>query len=316
MRLCELFERCPFDAIVPHLLRIYPEHETQLPYYREAYDILRHTPPRETDEMIWVGWCDADVEFGGERYLHIGHCEGDYWERNLGKQFAIDDDVTISDEELAAHCLWSLTYYGYTPPGDRSYSDSKPRNRYDLLAERLERKRFENYARRKDKTDGNTLSLKELDERICRKKRRNRSKRMRDHRQKYRIARLKRMGCAEHTIMRILDRTDVFSRVQLSYLFDAEHVCETVYRSHAYGKRQRLYYLLETVTRYVIDKGGPYALALVILSVDPAHPLEEEEIAVFRQIIATLPAETDICWTIGTKEGLGEEAELMMIKNR
>ncbi len=126
MKLSELFERCPFDAIVPHLLRIYPEHETQLPYYREAYDILRHMLPRETDEMIWVGWCEDDVEFGVERYLYIGHCEGDYWDRNLGKQLAIDDDVTISDEELAAHCLWSLTYYGYTPPGDHSSFDHGP----------------------------------------------------------------------------------------------------------------------------------------------------------------------------------------------
>ncbi len=181
----------------------------------------------------------------------------------------------------------------------------------------MEHKQFENYIRRKNITEGDIIShIKEIDEGIRREKRRNRPKRMRDHRQQRRIDELRRMGCAENTIMRILDRTDAFSRVQLSYLFDTEFVCETIYRSRAYDKRRRLPYLLETVTRYAVDEGGPYTLVLVILSVESAHPLEEEEAAVFRQIIATLPAGTDICWTVGKKEGLGEEAELMMIKSR
>lgn len=312
MKLCELFERCAFDAIVPHLLRIDPEHELQLPYYREAYDILRHTPPRETDETIPVEWCDDDVAFGGERYLHIGNCEGDYWDCNLGKRLAVAGDVALPDEELAAHCLWSLTFYGYTPD-DRDYFDREPRNRYELLADRLENKRIENYARQKHVR---ALSMEEWAEVHRREKRRNRPKRMRDHRQKRRIDELKRMGCAEHTITQILDRTDAFSREQLSYLFDTEWGSETVYRSRAYDKRQRLPYLLETVTRYAVDKNGPYSLVLAILSVDKTHPLEEEEAAVFRQIIASLPDGADICRTVGTRDGLGEEAELMLIKSR
>jgi len=312
MKLCELFERCAFDAIVPHLLRIYPEHGTQLPYYREAYDILRHTPPRETDETIPIEWCDDDVAFGGERYIHIGNCEGDYWDSNLGKRLAVAGDVALSDEELAAHCLWSLTFYGYTPD-DRDYFDRKPRNRYERLADRLENRRFENYARQKHVR---ALPMEEWAEFQRREKRRNRPKRMRDHRQKRRIDELKRMGRAEHTITQILARTDAFSREQLSYLFDAELVSETVYRSRAYDKRQRLPYLLETVTRYAVDRHATYTLILAILCVDKTHPLEEDEFAVFRQIIASLPAGTDICWAVSEKDDLGDEAELMLIKSR
>lgn len=158
MKLCELFERCAFDAIVPHLLRIYPEHETQLPYYREAYDILRHTQPRETDETIPVEWCDDDVVFGGERYLHIGNCEGDFWNSNLGKRLALAGDVSISDEEMAARCLWSLTSYGFTPDG-RGYFDREPHNLYEWLADRLENRQFENYVRRKNKTIASRAAL-------------------------------------------------------------------------------------------------------------------------------------------------------------
>lgn len=277
---------------------------------------MRHTPPREIDETIPVEWCDDDAEFGGERYIHIGNCEGDYWNCNLGKQLAIDNDVMISYEELAARCLWSLTFYGFTPD-DRDHFDREPRNLYEWLADRLENKRFENYARQKNKTIASraALSIEEWKVFHRREKRRNRPKRMRDHRQKRRIETLKRMGCAEHTIEQILDRTEAFNREQLSYLFDTEQVCERIYRSRAYDKQQRLPYLLETVTRYATDIHDPYTLIVAILSVDPAHSLEEEA-AVFRQIIATLPAGVDICWTVGTKDGLGEEAELMMIKSR
>jgi len=226
-------------------------------------------------------------------------------------------DVALSDEELAAHCLWSLTFYGFTPDG-RGYFDREPRNFYEWLADRLENRQFENYARRKNKTIASraALTIEEWAEYHRREKRRNRPKRMRDHRQKRRIDKLKRMGCVEHTITQILARTDAFSREQLSDLFDTERGSETIYRSRAYDKRQRLPYLLETVTRYAVDKHGPYTRIIVILSVDKTHSLEEKEAAVFRQIIASLPAGVDICTAIGTKDGLGCEAELMMIKSR
>ena len=42
MKLHELLERTPFDAIAPHIVRIFPEQTSQLPHYKEVYDILLH----------------------------------------------------------------------------------------------------------------------------------------------------------------------------------------------------------------------------------------------------------------------------------
>ena len=115
MKLKELLARCDFDSIVPHLLRIYPRHATQLPWYKEAYDILRHTESVDNDGTIRIACCNDDVKYGGEPYIHINNCEGQSWEGCLGAQLDVADDVHIADAELAARCLWSLTFYGFRP---------------------------------------------------------------------------------------------------------------------------------------------------------------------------------------------------------
>ena len=124
MRLKELLCGCDFDDIVPHILRIYPEHKTQLPY-----DILCHMEYAGNNGIISVEWVKDNIE--GDSYIHIGNCEGDFGESNLGKQLKIADDVNTSNAELAARCLWSLTFYGFRP-NECDYFDfyKAPRNPY------------------------------------------------------------------------------------------------------------------------------------------------------------------------------------------
>ena len=73
MLLGELFGRCAFEEIVPHILREYPEHESQLPYYKEAFDILLHMEYAENGAAIPVEWVQEKDE---EPYIYIGDCEG------------------------------------------------------------------------------------------------------------------------------------------------------------------------------------------------------------------------------------------------
>ena len=147
MKLKELLARCDFDSIVPHLLRIYPRHATQLPWYKEAYDILRHTESVDNDGTIRIAWCNDDVKYGGEPYIHINNCEGQSWEGCLGAQLDVADDVHIADAELAARCLWSLTFYGFRPD-ECDYFDCyrAPRNPYEEQAKRLEDAQFRTHS--------------------------------------------------------------------------------------------------------------------------------------------------------------------------
>lgn len=134
MRLRELLCACDFDDIVPHILRVYPEHASQIPWYREAYDILCHMKYKENDGTISVEWVNCTDE---EPYIQIGNGEGDLWESNLGKHLEIADNVHVSHVELAARCLWSITFYGYSP-NDCGYWGHAPRNRYEEQAALLE----------------------------------------------------------------------------------------------------------------------------------------------------------------------------------
>ena len=104
-----------FEQIVPHIVRVFPEQKSQIPYYKEAFDILRHMEYAENGETIPVEWVREEDE---EPYIHIDNCEGDYWESNLGKRLEIATDVQLSDAELAARCLWSLTFYQFSPDDD------------------------------------------------------------------------------------------------------------------------------------------------------------------------------------------------------
>ena len=64
---------------------------------------------RINKEVISVEWDDEQLY--ETHPIRIGNCEGDSWENNLGKRIVIADSIKISREELAAHCLWSTTFF-------------------------------------------------------------------------------------------------------------------------------------------------------------------------------------------------------------
>ncbi|HUN14779.1 MAG TPA: hypothetical protein PKZ47_07100 [Alistipes sp.] len=37
------------------------------------------------------------------------------WPLNLGKEIVLDEGVELSDAEIAARCLFHITFYGFTP---------------------------------------------------------------------------------------------------------------------------------------------------------------------------------------------------------
>ncbi len=319
MKLKELLQKVPFDNIVPHIIAFEPKHTTQIPYYKEAYDILLHTEAAETEERIIAEWVRDEEELCGEApYIFIGNCEGDYWTTNLGKEIVLGEDVELSDEELAGRCLWSLTFYGCRP-GDK-YFDGEPRNRYQDEADKLSNKRFDNYARTKNglSPKSNTpyaLSWEEWDIYNRRKRHRNRMKRMRDHRQDMRIEKLERMAKVERAVQRILSATDTIKREQITYLFDTQLIQEQDPHSRVYDRTRRMDYLWEILTKYTTPDDMPYTRTIVVLTTTPDCPLTEAEHAVFGRIVALFAEKTEVLSAVGTKEELGEEAELFIVKS-
>lgn len=318
MKLKELLQKVSFDDIVPHIIAFEPEHVTQIPYYKEAYDILMHTEAAETDEQITVEWVrDEDELCGEEPYVHIGNCEGDLWTTNLGKEIVLGEGVELSAAELAGRCMWSLTFYGYRPEDD--YFSREPHNRYQDAADRLSHKQLYNYVRTSNgaslKNRSSYLPLEEWGVYLRRIRHRNRMKRMRDHRQDIRIAELERMAKVERAIQQILSSTDSIQREQLTYLFDTRLILEHDLYSRSYDRMRRMEYLWENLAKYTAPDDRPYTRTIVVLSTSPDCPLTDTERAMFDRIVARLAEKTEVLPAIGTKDGLGEEAETFIVKS-
>lgn len=50
-----------------------------------------------------------------EMYLYEDDFESDYWPTNLGKEIVLGENVGLSDEEIAARCMFHITIYGFSP---------------------------------------------------------------------------------------------------------------------------------------------------------------------------------------------------------
>lgn len=239
-----------------------------------------------------------------------------YIERHLPER----PETKLADDDWVDAYLRRLydTLQNGSHPDKSDYFDCyrTPRNPYEEQTKRLEDSQFRNYAR---KLPGrfHALSTEEWKIYHHRQSRRNRPKRMRDHRQELRIKQLKRMGCVENTIRQILARTTEISREQLAYLPGTQLVHEPDYHSRAYDPSQRMAYLHEILARYatVDENRDRYTRIVAVLSVTPEYPLQPDEREAFRRLVALLPSHAQVLSATGTRSDLGVEAELLLVES-
>ena len=41
--------------------------------------------------------------------------DGDFWEKELAKELVLSKNATLNKEEIAAHCIYDITFYGFSP---------------------------------------------------------------------------------------------------------------------------------------------------------------------------------------------------------
>ena len=115
MTLKELLIQVGFDELLPHLKKREPKHLDNMYAFREAYDILQSMKPdTEFKGEIHVEWSGRVFECE-EKWIRVGPMHDSSWEEDLAKEIVIADDVHLSPAELAMHCLWEITYWGFSP---------------------------------------------------------------------------------------------------------------------------------------------------------------------------------------------------------
>ena len=115
MTIRELMRRCTIEEIMPHIAAFQYKQLAMRPYYREARDILLNIEAEDTYEGIPVTNND------GRPWVMM--CEGNPWRSLVDSPLEIDEDVHCTDAQLAAQCLWHLTFYRFAPDAPSPFDD-------------------------------------------------------------------------------------------------------------------------------------------------------------------------------------------------
>ena len=355
MTLKELLNRCDFKDIAPHFKRFYPEQATVMYRFKEAFDVLRHLEPKlnpdyPSYQAIKLTRCYNDdnekIDDNGDYYIHAT-CGGDFWVSDLAKEIVVADDLSLTDAEIAAHCLWEMTFFGnpynvdeHEKKRSRLLGETDTSNPYTVAAEKLDNKLRSNYLPKqyKEAVEG-TISItseewlkqkKEMGEKRWKNYRsakylpkdiepqtcRNRPKRMRDHRMEKRIKKLERMAKVEDAIRRLTANTKSFKREELKYIFDTAQITENRYQSRVYDINQRTDYLIELFENYVLEDFSKFTHFLLMFRTSSEYPLTQEETEVLQKFfIEFLPTNVNIRFGYGNDENLDTEIYLMLLGN-
>ncbi|MBR6992379.1 MAG: hypothetical protein IKH97_09200 [Bacteroidales bacterium] len=139
MTIREILSRCSFDEIMLWIGRIDPRQLKMRPFYREARDILLHTHSKNS-----YGEIDVTKNHWGDGPW-VMMCEGNPWESLIDSELVLEEGVKCTDAQLAAQCLWHLTFYYFVPEEkDRVFAEDESqimtrRQRVRKLIDEVER---------------------------------------------------------------------------------------------------------------------------------------------------------------------------------
>lgn len=301
MTLKELLTQVGFDELLPYLEKHEPEHLDNLYAFREAYDILRNMKPANNFEgKIFVEWHGGEWE-DEEKWIGVSPMHDCTWEEDLAKEIVVADDVHISQIELAMHCLWEITYWGFSPDEreetwQRKFGPKVLNNKYEIALDKLEESIWKHQTPRRLRSRGRQ------GERCVRVEfpikwnfdRKNRSKRKREYRQDKREEYLRKMATRENLVRTLSAEGSSFRRNEVEFLLHVQYGRQYDYRSVTSNIENRLDYIFESMTRYQQVDLSRYNSAVIFLQFPLGKPLDELSLTSFKQRIREWLGYTDI----------------------
>ena len=317
MKLKELFDKYTFDEILPYLKAIEPERGDSMYQFREALDLLKHMEPSKEDcGEVHIEW--SQDEYDEDKYISVHPLEGVCWDVGLAKEVVVAADLHLDERDVAAHCLWSITFWGFEDepdPEDGSRFDYPPkqRNKYDEALYKLQLSHWKHTTPRRYRWKEHPLSV---DYNYWKKNRsgKNRSKRKRDYRVECREKYLEMHSQREEFIKKLV-HSGAFQREDVEYLHQVESGQYYPYVSRTWDESKRIGYILESINKYQDVDFSPYNDAIICLRASSEYPVSEDE---KNRLLAGLPTslkKLPIKIGIGIKETLKQEVEMMLFLN-
>ena len=315
MKLKELFEKYTFDEILPYLKAREPERGDSMYQFREALDLLKHMEPSKEDcGEVHIEW--SQDEYDEDKYISVHPLEGVRWDVGLAKEVVVAEDVYLDEKDVAAHCLWSITFWGFgdePDPEDGWPFDypRKQRNKYDKALYKLQLSHWKHTTPRRYRWKGHPLCT-DID--YHERENKNRSKRKRDYRVECRKNYLRMHSQRENFILK-LTHCGAFQREEVAYLHQVDEGQFYPYTSRTWDTSKRIDYILESINKYQDLDFSLYNDAIICLRASSEYPVTEAE---KEKLLAGLPESLKampIKIGLGTKESMKQEVEMMLFLN-
>lgn len=315
MKLKELFDKYTFDEILPYLKAIEPERGDSMYQFREALDLLKHMEPSKEDcGEVRIEW--SQDEYDEDKYISVHPLEGVCWNVGLAKEVVVANDLQLDKKDVAAHCLWSITFWGFGDEPDPEDGGPfayhrKQRNKYDEALYIIQLSHWKHTTPRKYRWKGHPLCT-DID--YHERENKNRSKRKRDYRVECRKNYLKKHSQRENFILK-LTRCGAFQREDVEYLHEVDEGQFFPYDSRTWDASKRINYILESINKYQDVDFSPYNDAIICLRASSEYPVTEAE---KEKLLAGLPESLKampIRIGLGTKESMKQEVEMMLFLN-
>ncbi len=318
MKLKELFDKYTFDDILPYLKAIEPERGDSMYQFREALDLLKHMEPsKEECGKVRIKWYKD--EYDTEGYISVDNLEGVCWDTGLAKEVVVSEKLHLDEKDVAAHCLWSITFWGFEDepdPEDGAPFDYPPkrRNKYDEALYKLQLSNWKHTTPRRYRDKHHPLCTDAeycIGRWSCSK---NRSKRKRDYRVECRKKFLEKHSQREEFIKKLV-HSGSFQREAVEYLHQVESGQYYPYVSRTWDESKRIDYILESIKKYQDVDFSPYNDVIICLRASSEYPVTEAE---KEKLLAGLPEflkAMSIKIGLGTKESLKQEVEMMLFLN-
>ena len=301
MTLKELLTQVSFDELLPSLKKHEQDHLDDIYSFREAHDLLQDMEPdKDFKGEAHVEWSGGEYE-GEQKWIGVYHLDDNTWEKELAKEIVVADDVHLSLAELAMHCLWEITYWGFSPAEisrgwQKRLGHKRPVNPYEVALDKLEESIWRHQTPRR-------LRCKGPDGERCTRvefplkwgdNRKNRSKRKREYRQDKREEYLRKMAARENLVQMLSAEGSSFTRNDVCFLLDIAYGIRYDYRSVTPSGGPRTTYVLESMTRYQQLYLAKYDCAVVSVRHSSRYPLDATELEAFRRDVATHLGYADI----------------------
>ncbi len=323
MTLKELVMMVDFDSLRPHLEKFEPEHLDNIYAFREAYDILRRMNPiKNGQHEIHVSWSGGEME-GEEKWISVHPMHEVSWEEDLDADIVVADDVHLTDEELAMHCLWEITYWGFSPEEqletfERKFNHHKPVNKCEVALDKLEESIWKHQTPRRLRSKGKDgrRYVTWINARDFFNNRMNRSKRKREYRQDKREEYLRKMAARENLVRMLSAEGSSFRRNDVDFLLNVQYGRQYDYRSVTQNSDSRLAYILESMTQYQQLDLTKYDSAVIFI-LYPSHcSLDETELEIFCKSVMQHLGYTNMLFGMQTEDYEKKEVKVTLLLNK